>query len=245
MKLGRAVAVVAISAIGLVVAAAVIVDPRALLLPAWLLSEPWKGTCQKDAVAAYLGGHYAPCEGSPLTPQNVNTPLKESGYCPLEYAALHAQVEAVEELLAKGANPKLCSGYPMRLFQFAVGSSCRSSATSAQRLLDAYGRAQIQPDDPQTLLFHAARGRCEPGIRLAVTLGASVNAEDSSGKTPLHYVVGGSPESLRLSVLLVSLGADAQLPVSSGETALAQAKRLNGEGAWPAIETALSPAPSR
>lgn len=232
--------VIGLAIISLLLALAMFVDPRVILLPAWLLSQPGKEFCQKDPVASYITGSYYPCKGSPLTPTNVNTRLEPSGYCPLESAVLYAQAGVFAELLQMGADPKLCSGYPDRFYEGLLGSTCQSNPSTAEGFFSLYSLAGIRYSNAQDLFFLSARGHCEPGIRLALSLGAAVNAEDGRGKTALHYVVGGSDNSLRLSSMLVSFGGDPRMRVSSGETALEQAKRLNGAGAWPRIEAALA-----
>lgn len=220
--------------------ALMLLDPRAFMLPFWLLSQPWKDECSRSPVSSYIGGTYSPCTGSPLTASNANPSKRSKDYCPLMGAVLSANVAVFDELLGLGADPKLCAGYPETYYQNLVDVTCRNSDVVVESFLNRFMLIGIPPPDAQELLFLSAKGSCEPGIRLASALGANVNAEDRQGKTAMHYVIGGSERGLRLTKVLTSLGANARLPVSSGETALEQAKRLNGLGAWAGIERAAA-----
>jgi hypothetical protein len=242
MRLFRTLALVAMGLVGLLFVAAMIVDPRAILLPGWLMSQPWKESCKKDPRDAYVWGSYYPCEGSPFTPENVNQPLSSSKYCPLAAATLAGQIAVADELLSKGANPRLCNGYPKEFFEYVTASSCGNDPAKGREFFEFFKRAGIEPDDPQALLFMSAKGRCAPGIQLALSRGAKVNLEDTSGKSALHYVANSASDlSIEASRMLVEFGANPRLIVSSGETAFDQANRLASSAEnWPKLKAALT-----
>jgi ankyrin repeat protein len=177
-----------------------------------------------------------------VTSENANRRLDSSGGCPLEYAVLHANVAAVKELLDKGAEPRLCSGYPDRFYDALLGSTCMSNDKRAFELLSLFQRADIQPTDPQRLLQRSADRRCPSGVRLAVEKGAKVNGRDDTGRTALHYAVADASEVAIATVkALVDLGADPTIADSQGETVIAKANKLRAAGNWPLMEAALLP----
>jgi ankyrin repeat protein len=216
-----------------------LVDPRA---PIWLLGGGWRDSCDRDPIATYLAGNRCPNQArSPLTEANANVKLSASGQCPLVFAAAHANVPAVDELLRKGADPKLCDRYPEVLYEMALGGTCSSSPGISESLLLSYERAGIRPTDPQELLFMSARRSCEPGIRSAIASGASPSQTDASGLTPLHYVISSTSDtSIESAATLVRAGASASAIGSDGVSVLAEAKRqLDATTNWPRMEAAL------
>jgi len=228
--------------VALIFIALMTVEPRAFMLPVWILGGGWRDSCDRDPIATYLAGnHCANQTRSPLTSASANIRLSASGQCPLVFAAAHANVAAVDELLRMGADPRRCDRYPDVLYEMAIGSTCSSSPGISDSLLLSYERAGIRPTNPQELLFVSAQSSCEPGIRVAIASGASPSRPDASGSTPLHYVISSSSDmSIKSAATLVAAGASASALGADGVSVLTEAKRRLGSSAnWPRMEAAL------
>ncbi|WP_164963283.1 hypothetical protein [Rubrivivax sp. JA1026] len=171
----------------------------------------------------------------------MDKPVGDPAECPLLQAVLHSNFEAFSELLAKGAQPPKCEGYPDKFFDYLSGH-CGERPELAERFLVSFDDQRIAHSSADQLLLTQADANCVPGIRLAVARGASANVQAPDGRAPLHYTTRYADEaSIRATAALVALGADPGLPTSKLEAPYDVAKRnLEQAGNWPKLQSALS-----
>ena len=108
------------------------------------------------------------------------------GFTPLGLAAFFGHVEAVEALLAAGANVNLTSRESMKMPP--LGSAMAVQRNDIARTLIEHG-ANVNAkavNDLTALHTAAARGNLE-AAKLLLDHGADINASSTDGKTPLAY----------------------------------------------------------
>lgn len=213
-----------------------------LILPALLISsintssrpsysdDPLR-SCDVYSYVVNKDGAYKRCF-SPLTRKNVNDrPYEGKGYCLLELSVMSGNVQAFNELIEYGADPKKCSGYPSVFYTFAY---CNND------FLERFESLDIAPSDPQKVFISAARRNCVPATKIAIKYGADVNQLDEKGFSALYYVFNNLSTGMDTASFLISAGADPFLPTSIGESPYEKAKCLYGKGAdWPKMEQLL------
>lgn len=127
---------------------------------------------------------------------------------------------------AKPAQPKPVAGADEKLLHFHE-AAIAGKVSEAKALLDEPGFLQLSDKEGHTPLFAAA---CAGNVEvldavLAKESTANVNARDTRGGTPLFYaVVAGKSDAVKL---LLSHGADANLPNQEGKTPLIVAVMMN------------------
>jgi ankyrin repeat protein len=145
----------------------------------------------------------------------------ETGQSLLWCAAVQDSTELVEMLLARGANPDLGTSNGSTPLQFAAISQ-KASAPQIADLLVTHG-ARIEAPYPFTaqrpLQMAAYSGNLDI-VRLLIAQGASVDARDTNGFTPLLSTVVDPryPKSLDVVKLLVAHGADVNARSHNGWT---------------------------
>lgn len=156
-----------------------------------------------------------------------------SGLSPLALAAMRCHDGAVAELIKSGADILIPSGKERHsplmiasqhcdektIFVILTSHSTRAAAIAAR---DIKGR---------TALWHAANTGNIAAIAALLPPGASVNAADAAGETPLHRAVA-HPAAV---TFLLSKGAAAGTPSSDGTTPLMRA----AAGGPPGVVAAL------
>ena len=86
--------------------------------------------------------------------------------------------------------------------------------------------ADINNSKPGETALHSAIAERHPDIaRLLIMNGANVNAQNRSGRTPLHFVARILPDG-KLAELLIARGADINAKDKEGETPVAAAIRV-------------------
>lgn len=199
--------------------------------------------CPRGAIYAYLTGR--PCSnktGSPISSSNANDIVPGTNDCPLLFATRNWNAPAIEELLAKGAQPALCVGSPSSFYKAAIRRVCESNPYPLKPVLELLERQLlIDRSLADSVLLVSARNVCVPGLQQAIRLGANPNVMSPEGYTPLHLVAGtASSRVIEATQLLVSAGADPDISGANGETAFAAAQRKLGDtGNWPRLKAAL------
>lgn len=207
------------------------------------VTAPFRNPCVRNSIPDYVH-HRCTVKKvrSPITPENANTTLRVGpGYCPLIYVLHFSQSPDVfEELLDKGAEPKLCAGYPDEFYRAFAGYCGRYDPKVFKTFRVLFEKANIELPDPQKFLFQSAKSRCDVGVEWAVDIGASVNIPDPKGRLPLDYaVMDAAEDNIRLAKALVQAGADPYLARPDRDSPYEYAeKRLKG-GNWPRLKAAL------
>ncbi len=131
-----------------------------------------------------------------------NPPPYHDGYAPLQFAAEHGDVAAVEALLSAGADTEYRDHNGDRALLWASRSG---NSGVVRRLLEA-GSPPDSADDPygRTPLMEAASAGSAEAVRLLLAAGADPHRFDQSAETALHYAAG-SPGATRL---LLEAGAN-------------------------------------
>ena len=129
---------------------------------------------------------------------------------PLQAAVSHGHLDAVVFLLQVGCNPW------KRNANAARSALEEAQLASKMDIIDAMlDPANYKPtEDGSSLLHEAARANCQAGIRLLLEHGASVNAKNKKGRTPVYEAAyRGYDECVKL---LLSRGASPE-DVEKGE----------------------------
>ena len=134
------------------------------------------------------------------------------GFTPLLYATSLENVEAIECLLASGANVKY--GSPQTALHVAAS---KGSLRAVQALLEAPG---VDVNAKDTLLHTPLHAACLGGssdvVQLLLAHGADPNAVGKNGWTPLHRAA--SKGFTGICQLLVESGADANAALDSASS---------------------------
>lgn len=234
--------------------AAIAVVAAVLTAPGWLpvavygsllvATQAAGGRCGGSAVLHYIKRNPCGDGTSPIVAAIVDKPVGNPAECPVLQAVQFSNFEAFAELLGKGAQPTKCDGYPDRFFEY-LRSHCSERPELAEQFLMTFDERRIVYSSADRLLLTQAEANCVPGIRLAVTRGASVHVESPEGYAPLHYTTRYAGEdSIRATAALVALGADPSRPTSKLEAPYDVARRrLQGVGNWSRLESALARKP--
>lgn len=174
---------------------------------------------------------------------NLNAGDK-NGYTPLHAAALYRNPELVRTFLVLGANPNAQlsknlpgMGYMVGATPFMLAAFAGDAAT--MRLLAANGADPSRPLENQTTALMLAAGlntgRDEDealpegdaieAVKVAVELGADVNAVNETGRTAMH----GAGDQGRTAIVqfLVERGAKVDLKDANGDTPFSFTLRAN------------------
>ncbi len=161
-------------------------------------------------------------------PTQVNAQDK-LGNTPLHWAAFHGQLAAVKALLAAGANVKAKNHYGPFL-PGDLGGAFYSGSTTHQDpvfLLQVHGIIASDMQNgytPLDLAMFASNKRKEI-IDLLLAKGADVNAQASSGATPLFWAVMRDQKDDILTLL--NKGANVNIADAYGDTILDCALHMN------------------
>lgn len=156
---------------------------------------------------------------------------------PLSFAAYKGNPEIAKLLIDHGADVNLCSEvsangrrarfWPLNMALDNVTATPGSGKEAVAILLIQNGANVNQPDDPyggNEIALHNAVCN-ERLIRLLVSRGGNINAQDRRGETPLHTAIRlGYKDAVPV---LLGLGADPNIKTKKGETALDYALRFN------------------
>jgi ankyrin repeat protein len=154
---------------------------------------------------------------------NVNT-KDISEDTPLITAATNANYQAVQLLLANGADWSACNKKGENALIGAMTRRWHGKGDGKAKTIELLLNAGLDPDSRMkgrvTALMVAceSRGVVESDLRLLLNAGADINAKDKDGKTALMRVA--SENSGPMVKLLLKLGADIDLQDSSGKTAV-------------------------
>ena len=152
--------------------------------------------------------------------------LRAAGEPPLLTCARSGQVEAVELLLAHGANPNITDGWKG---QTAVMWAAEEDHAAVVETLVAHGAdidTKATPGET-ALLYMAVQLGHEATVRSLLAAGADATVTDPSGASLLH--AAASADHHRLGLLLLDRGIDPNISNASGQTALhavVEARRL-------------------
>jgi ankyrin repeat protein len=135
-------------------------------------------------------------------------------------AALEGNVEKVEELLSKGADPNVKDEDGNTPLHLAIKAN---HLQIARLLVERGADVNARNKRGKTPLHIAAERSNEEAVALLVEKGADVNAKDESMLTPLHVAVDQG--SLAIAQLLLEKGADVNARNLWGKTPLHYAAR--------------------
>ncbi|KAG1654138.1 hypothetical protein FOA52_012184 [Chlamydomonas sp. UWO 241] len=148
-------------------------------------------------------------------PSCVNAP-DESGYYPLQWAALNNRIVEVNYLLSEGACINATDGTGQTALHWA---SVRGSLPVVEALLRAHADHELRDNRGYTLTHVAAQyGQTAVLYHVALKWNVDIDAQDGDGRTPLHWAAyKGFPDTIRL---LLTLDARYTLADKEGCTAL-------------------------
>lgn len=170
----------------------------------------------------------------------VNQRDKRGGTA-LLMAARNGDVETLQLLLARGADPQVIwieGSVPPENGTNALDLACYSQNVTAVKLLLARGVKLDKNGRP--LLFATMNGSLEIA-QLLIAAGMPVNVSDPLGYTPLILATQTENGGLELLKLLLAQGANPNAKAHDGNTALSFAKRKG----WAAAVTLLQQAGAR
>lgn len=166
----------------------------------------------------------------------------ESG--PLASAAAHGFESVVEDLLARGANPRATSQWGTPLHSAAAGGH----AVVVKMLIDAGADKNARSEDHQYTPLHlAVMDRHVDTVRVLLAAKVELNPVDDEGQTPLHWgghaynrqpvhiyrdiskphdTVFVDPGKALVIELLLNAGAKIEATDAAGNTPLHEAARL-------------------
>jgi ankyrin repeat protein len=137
------------------------------------------------------------------------------GYTPLMLAAAFGSADAVQALIASGADVKAVSNSGVTALHWSVGD-----VKKVRLLLDGGADVNVRSQLGRTPLLVAAstNGTAET-VGLLLEKGADVNAADSTGVTPL--IAAATVGDATVPTLLLARGADANARANVGQAATA------------------------
>lgn len=196
-------------------------------LRAWVNANPelvhmrW-GHCDSSLYVAALTGNRKKIEclidkGADINDRGL------AGYRPYLILGTIARGERntdfLEYLIAKGADPHLCTNENETVFFGMATNPCRPVWEFLHRRgcnLHAVNK------DGETVLHQAAGWNKKPEVLdFLISLGMNINAQNHLGDTPLHYAA--KSQSKRILKFLVSHGADIHIRNDMGNTPLQEA----------------------
>ncbi|KAM3136330.1 hypothetical protein pb186bvf_011629 [Paramecium bursaria] len=114
---------------------------------------------------------------------DVNVP-DTNGWTPLHHAAFYNEVNALQQLIDRGAN---INAYSNRGY-FPIHVAAQNNSHQAIKLLKEQGANPNCIDDQQcTPLHHAAKKGFKQSVEVLFNLGADIYAQDNRQWTALHY----------------------------------------------------------
>jgi ankyrin repeat protein len=155
--------------------------------------------------------------------QDVNVKLyprrsrKAVWLTPLHVAAMHANPEIIELLLAAGATADLRDATGNTPLHYAVGAyAAQEDKCTCIRLLVKHGANVnvVHPVTGYTLLIESVLVNNISETAVLIELGARVNQPDSEGRTPLHWTYRAEmalpppPMANEINTTLLAAGAD-------------------------------------
>uniref|UniRef100_A0A7R9V718 S-acyltransferase n=1 Tax=Chlamydomonas euryale TaxID=1486919 RepID=A0A7R9V718_9CHLO len=158
-------------------------------------------------------------------PASINQP-DESGYYPLQWAALNNRTVEVNYLLSVGASMNAADGTGQTALHWAA---VRGSLPVIEALMRAHADHEMRDNRGYTITHVAAQyGQTAVLYHLALKWNVDVDTHDADGRTPLHWAAyKGFPDTIRL---LLTLDARYTLADKEGCTPLHWAAiKGNGE----------------
>jgi ankyrin repeat protein len=181
------------------------------------------------------------------------------GVTPLIAAASVGNTAAAKLLLGHGANAKAhAAGEGQKTVTPLMGAAHNGDVELTRLLLARKPDVNaVSPDNDGivkhgpvvfgtlTALHLATAGANPEVVKLLLDAGASVNARDARGLTPLMWAVGTDRPQPRIVGMLLEHGADASIASSIGETATDWARKYNNPAVLPALKLTSSQAALR
>ena len=159
--------------------------------------------------------------------------VAEAGYTPVALAAVLNRYEALQALLAAGANPNgltgVIAGNPMHAH---VSNGGQFNPKVVELLLDYGADIEALDQDGMTPLLKATGYLNLKAVSYLLERGANVNAKDKRGRRPLHLCVRTSLQEWdmagEVAQLLIDAGADPNV--------LDKAARGQPKEGWPLVK---------
>ena len=161
--------------------------------------------------------------------------VRYNGYTPAMDPILYGDLQALELILRRGADPNKAqaSGWATMHLAASMGDW-----RAVQMLAEAGGNADAATGAALTPLHllasqEALRLRSDEKLMTAHALfeaGGKVDARDEKGRTPLHYAVASEEAPWQLVHLLLAHGADPLAADDEGKTPLGMARRKADHG---------------
>lgn len=178
------------------------------------------------------------------------------GVTPLISAAMAGNTAVAKLLLEHGANANAYApGEGQKTATPLIGAAFNGDAELTRLLLARKVDVNaVSPDNDGTVkngpvvfgkltALHMATGAASPTVvRLLLDAGASINALDARGMTPLAWAVGTDRPDVQVIRLLLDRGADASIGSRVGESAAHWAQKYNNPVVMPALKLASKPA---
>lgn len=233
--------IVILAAIAVAVVSAPLWAPILIYGAFYLETKALGGRCGGSPIYLRIQGEQCGrSDESPVTRENANVPIGSPSACPLIYAVDYNNAAVFTELVSKGAKPSLCKGFPDALFERMA--NCKNDPVQAAQIFAELERLGVRATNPNRLLISQAKAKCVPGIELAVSRGADVNAEGADGYLALHYTTQvADVDSIMATAALVRLGANPMRRTAQNDAPYTLAhERLRHVGNWARLESALT-----
>lgn len=182
-----------------------------------------------------------------LVKRGANLEQRALGLTPLHNACLWENAEAVDVLLAHGADRHARAPRGGAALHLAAGGSSGLDPRESERvricrvLLKAGADVKAVNEKSSTPLHEAAGARHAGVATFLIISGAEVNARDEDGLTPLHLAArgrrwAGHEMAAETCAVLLKAGADVNAPDARGQTPLDLAQPQTGSNSAPAVK---------